>query len=418
MAKQPLNPVLPTQLVEQKRLRDYRNNALGGEKAGIGAGLGAATTTLWAMGGLTPFLANPITAPIALLVVGAIAASPWIAPKITQWSTNNKVDESEKAIDKALKNPTDPKAQEQLQYHQNRLRELSPKLGNQSPKFMNRLNQLITARPGQQGQFPNGLQPGQQALPGQPGGMPTSQGNTPAGLLPASLTPSGQAPQTDFLYGRPAYNEAVPLLSPQQQAYQNETIEDLRQNNKDWFGPIQKAETTHFQENILPRVQELYGGSTQTGFGSAGPTQTHRAARGLAERLAAMRSNAELQREANKQRVATQQSFAPIQHGREPGFAEKASSAVAGKALELGSDFLGNYLKNRFSGSQTDNQQQPTETTQQQQPVQTTPIQTEPLSQFAPNNLYNNAANPFAPGAKGLLPADIYKQNLLGGRTR
>lgn len=370
---------LPDKL-KQPRLRDYRNNDQGGAIPATAAGLAGGASAAAAMGALGITLAaNPVTAPIAVVVAGLLAASPWIYNKAKQWSINNKIDESEKALNKLQSgNMNDPKVQEQIAYHRNRL-----------------------------GKYGVQTFGGQNGQPVQIQGLPQQQNG---------------APQGNWLTGTPAYNEQVPLFTPEQQAYQNETIAQLRNNPAD-FGAIRNEELRRFKEETAPYLAEQYfGANANNEFSSAYPEALGRGGASLGSRLASLQSQFEAEREGRRQQVAIQPSFAPVQHGREPGFAETALDKFGATGIEYLGKNAGKFLGYGGSEAGESPKQQASQQTSnaagQISPVNTSAYQ-------APGQL-SSFRGPYAPSLynkPGGIDQLLMKQaeianNKLGGRTR
>ena len=371
---------LPEKL-KQPRLRDYRNNDQGGAIPATAAGLAGGATAATIMGALGITLAaNPITAPIAVVVAGLLAASPWMYNKAKQWSINNKIDESEKALNKLSQSPNanDPKVQEQINYHRNRL--------------------------GKYGVQTSGGQNGQ---PVQIAGLPQQ---------------AGGAPQGNWLTGTPAYNEQVPLFTPEQQAYQNETIQQLRQNPAD-FGAIRNEELRRFKEETAPQLAEQYfGANANNEFSSAYPEALGRGGASLGSRLASLQSQFEAERESRRQQVAIQPSFAPVQHGREPGFAETALDRFGEKGIEYLGKNAGRFLGLGGDNASSSAQQQSAQQTSQAA-TQINPVNTAAYQQPAQLSAFKGPYAPSVYAKPGGVDQLLMKQaelanNRLGGRTR
>ena len=417
--------VLPAQL-KQPKLRDVRNNNLSGAIPATGVALAggvataaglsslatlaapvAATATTAASVGipaLAALLSNPITAPIAVTLGAVLVASPWIYNKAKQWSVYNKIDHHERQIQKLSQDPNtanDPKLQAKLQHSQQRLGQLTGNPTSPQP---------------QSGQH--------QAQVGNLLGAGGGKGVTDYG--------NGQSgpPESSLFGGTRAYNEQVPLFTPNQQAYQNETIAELR-NNPANFNGIRDEELRAFHEETAPRIANQYFGRNPHSLSGAYPEALGRGGAQLHTKLAALQQKAAAEREGRLQKIGMAPSYTSVQHAREPGLGEDILRSVAKSGTNyiggLASDYAGNWVKNTFGGSNTDDAKQAAVGTKETQPTTATaqPINfgnqsSESLGQFgnqnSGNDLYANTLNPL----KKLLEQDALNKNnyVLGGGKR
>lgn len=408
--------VLPAQL-KQPKLKDIRNNNLGGAVPAIGAGLAGgaavasagASLSAMAIPALVPLLANPVTAPVAILVGATLAASPWIYNKAKQWSVNNKIDHHERKIEKLSKDPNlanDPKLQQKLQHSQQRLGQLTGSPNSPQPQggqHQQQVGNLLNAGGA------NGAQGAGQNFGGQQGGVPESS----------------------FWGGTRAYNEQVPLFTGNQQAYQNEVLQELR-NNPANFNAIRENEINRFHEETAPRIAEQYFGKNTQSFGSAYPEALGRGGANLASKLAAMQQQFQAEREGRLQNIGMSPSYTTVQHPKETGFGEDVLRNVARQGVNAIGEYGADWLKNKFGGGNI-NETQQAQVGQDQanaaQPItgrapNITPVngtvyqQPESLGQFANQNqdLYGNMNNPLK---KLLQDASNQKSNYaLGGGKR
>ena len=227
------------------------------------------------------------------------------------------------------------------------------------------------------------------------------------------------APEGGFWSGRKAFNEQVPLLTPQQQLYQEKTINDLLRNPAD-FGAIRQNEIRRFKEETAPELAHQYFGRNPNSIGSAYPEALGRGGANLSQKLAAMQSQFEAEREGRRMNIATQPSFTTVKNPREPGFAEeflKNSLAQGGSSMVEG---IGNWIGNKF-GQQKTNVPQPQQPQQpQQQPTVNASTYTEqqPQGKEALSQLSKSLSSPYTP--RNDYENMLFEQfgHRLGGRSR
>jgi hypothetical protein len=335
-AKTSQRPLLPAQLTNVQP-RDNSGNI----SSAINSGLAGAATTgglLAAASAASPFVAglmtNPVTAPIGILLGGVFAAAPHIYNWIKQNNVNNKITKSQKALQQLtqLPNQSDPNIQRQIQEQQ-----------------------AVLAQYGNQG-------------------SQNQQGS----------------PEGTFWGGRPAYNEQIPLFTPQVEQYRNEVLNQLR-NSPANFGPIKEETLRRYHEETAPRIANQYfGRHADSQFGNDYPQALFRSGRTLERQLNADEAQYNANREGRLLNFAAQPSFGTVQHPREAGFRESFLEPLVGNALGSAVNYGGQWLQNRFSPKQ------------EQNPMD--------LSQFS-SNFQNKYPNQFQKLLEG-------RNRALGGGTR
>lgn len=447
-ATQSQGNVLPARLTNaQRQHQPVRNSdlgqagsaAVGSTAAAIGtAGAVASLAAVPSIAALAPFLTNPWTAPVAAVLAAGIVAGPAIYNKIRIANTDRKIKQHEKSFEKySQMNQDDPNVQAKLQYHQEKLGMWQQNWSNITHKPYPTPIGITSAQAAGQAPLPRGL-----SLPGQApqeigeNGQPLQPGQEQQGLLPNNLIQptagvagggqygGGDTPQGDFWGGKRAYTEQVPLFTPNQQAYQNETIQRLRENRAD-FGPIRNEELRRFHEETAPQIAEQYFGRNPNSFGSAYPEALGRGGALLGSKLASAQAQFEAEREQRQQQVAIQPSYTSVQHPRESGFGENLATSFTGAAAQALAKGAGSWLSNKWGGktdakedTSTESNTTPTKTNispvnqqtyQNQQPA--------PLSNF-PGPYSPNLVNDPAGIQKLLMQQQEKSTHRGGGRTR
>lgn len=321
-ATQSQGPLLPAKFTNNNGKED-----LGTAGQAISAGVGGAATTAAigsSLAGWSPalagLLAHPATAPIALLLGAALAASPFIYNKIKQGNIGNKIQDANNEIRRIeAKDPYSAAGKERIRQLQNQIQGYS--------------------------------------------GQPNAQG------------PRGQAaPEHEFWAGRKAYNEQVPLYTPQTEAYREGVVKELQENPAK-FGPVRENAIQDLHQNILPNIAEQYfGRHADSSFSSAYPEALGRGASAFRRNLASDEQRFNAEREARLQNVALQPSFTTVKNPREPGYGELLGAGLLNKAGESALDLGGEWLKNRFSGKPEGAPQEAPQTAQLYRPAAPTSV--------------------------------------------
>lgn len=316
---------------------------------------------------------------------GAGAMQPLIN-KFDEMSKNNKIKYHDKELRKALKNPNNntPKLKEKIKYHQGKLNKYVPGVLAPGQEILPQEQQqaILAARPADQ--------------------LPQGQGQVSQG--------QGGVPENSFWFGRKAFNEQIPLLTPQQQLYQ-ESILDKLKNNPVSFDNIRNDEIRRFHEETAPQIAEQYYGRNPQSVGSAYPEALGRGGASLGSRLAAMQAEFENSREGRNQQVALQPSFTTVPHEREKGFGETLLNNVGPKAIDLAERGISSYFGNRNAAQPQQQQQQAPayspNRNQQAQQITGSPLMYNPNATNEPINsrpapLSNTRMQgPYAPGYEG-----------------
>jgi hypothetical protein len=242
---------------------------------------------------------NPVTSSIGLLLKGAIYAVPRLYNWIKQNNVNNKITKSQKALQQLtqLPNQSDPNIQRQIQEQQ-----------------------AVLAQYGNQG-------------------SQNQQGS----------------PEGTFWGGRPAYNEQIPLFTPQVEQYRNEVLNQLR-NSPANFGPIKEETLRRYHEETAPRIANQYfGRHADSQFGNDYPQALFRSGRTLERQLNADEAQYNANREGRLLNFAAQPSFGTVQHPREAGFRESFLEPLVGNALGNAVNYGGQWLQDRFTPKQEQN---------------------------------------------------------------
>jgi hypothetical protein len=242
---------------------------------------------------------NPVTSSIGLLLKGAIYAVPRLYNWIKQNNVNNKITKSQKALQQLtqLPNQSDPNIQRQIQEQQ-----------------------AVLAQYGNQG-------------------SQNQQGS----------------PEGTFWGGRPAYNEQIPLFTPQVEQYRNEVLNQLR-NSPANFGPIKEETLRRYHEETAPRIANQYfGRHADSQFGNDYPQALFRSGRTLERQLNADEAQYNANREGRLLNLAAQPSFGTVQHPREAGFRESFLEPLVGNTLNKAIDYGGQWLQDRFTPKQEQN---------------------------------------------------------------
>jgi hypothetical protein len=242
---------------------------------------------------------NPVTSSIGLLLKGAIYAVPRLYNWIKQNNVNNKITKSQKALQQLtqLPNQSDPNIQRQIQEQQ-----------------------AVLAQYGNQG-------------------SQNQQGS----------------PEGTFWGGRPAYNEQIPLFTPQVEQYRNEVLNQLR-NSPANFGPIKEETLRRYHEETAPRIANQYfGRHADSQFGNDYPQALFRSGRTLERQLNADEAQYNANREGRLLNFAAQPSFGTVQHPREAGFRESFLEPLVGNTLNKAIDYGGQWLQDRFTPKQEQN---------------------------------------------------------------
>lgn len=201
----------------------------------------------------------------------------------------------------------------------------------------------------QQPVAPGQPQPPAPQIPGQGSwtNAPAPEGSTP---MPQTIERKGQGGSQggsndggSFWSGRKAFNEQVPLNTPLQQTYQENILRELSQNPAS-FEPIRQNEIRRFHEETAPQIAEQYFGRNPNSFSSAYPEALGRGGANLSQRLAAMQSQYNLQREGNLQNIAMRPSFTTVQHQAQPGFADKLLEETAPSLIKYGGQLASDYF--------------------------------------------------------------------------
>ena len=224
----------------------------------------------------------------------------------------------------------------------------------------------------------------------------------------------GNQPKGNWWEGYRAHSDQVPLLTGNQQQYQNEVLEDLRRN-REGTAPKTAAEVLEekrFHQETAPRIAENYfGKNADSSFSGAYPEALGRGGADLGLRLQAMRDA----RENDKEKIALQRNFAPVYNKATPGVKQQIAESGTNLAGELvydaaktGGKKLLNYVGNQIWPA-ADEEEAKKETA----PTDTNANTEAPLTQFSWNK-----PNPL----NSRFGKDTFDKNLInyqaGGRTR
>lgn len=143
---------------------------------------------------------------------------------------------------------------------------------------------------------------------------------------------------SDLLFGRPQQFQQIPRLSPQNLDIKNQLggmgLEGLQQLLKggQGFAPIAQKQTSNFYQNIVPGIAERFtsagaGGQRSSAFQGA----LGQAGSGLAESLASMESQYNLQNHGNllKQlNLGLSPDFDTVNQPRQPGLGDYGAMSL------------------------------------------------------------------------------------------
>jgi hypothetical protein len=221
----------------------------------------------------------------------------------------------------------------------------------------------------------------------------------------------GNQPEGNWWEGYRAFSDQVPLLTGNQQQYQNEVLEDLRRN-REGTAPKTAAEVLEekrFHQETAPKISQEYFGKNPNSFGSSYAEALGRGGADLGLRLQAMRDA----RENDKEKIALQRNFAPVYNKATPGVKQQIAESGTNLAGELvydaakaGGKKLLNYVGNQIwpaaDEEEAKKETAPTDTNSEA-----------PLTQFSWNK-----PNPL----NSRFGKDTFDKNLInyqaGGRTR
>ncbi len=131
----------------------------------------------------------------------------------------------------------------------------------------------------------------------------------------------------------------LPNFTQEQMGLQNELINRIGQNQAD-FAPIADTEYRRYQEELLPQIAQQYFGNNPDSFSGTYPRALGRGAEGLAERLTAMQSQFNAQKENNYLRGALQPAFGNLyipgagQQQQQPSFWQNLLTSAAPGAMK------------------------------------------------------------------------------------
>lgn len=243
----------------------------------------------------------------------------------------------------------------------------------------------------------------------------------PQGYKGSTQGTSGGSNEGGFWSGRRAFNEQIPLLTPQQQLYQERTINDLLRNPAD-FGAIRQNEIRRFKEETAPELAHQYFGRNPNSIGSAYPEALGRGGANLSQKLAAMQSQFEAEREGRRMNIATQPSFTTVRNPREPGFTEEFLKNILAKSGSSAVEGIGDWISNKFNQPTTSTQpqqpQQTQQTTQQPQVNASTYTEQQPQGKESLSQLSKSLSSPYTP--RNDYENMLFEQfgHRLGGRSR
>jgi hypothetical protein len=348
---------------------------------------------------ISDLLKDPITAGIGTIINGAIAGGGALWNKISSANRQRKIGSLQERLGALLKqrNSIDPTVQAEIARSQQQLRDLGVNVAPFQPNTTGQPN--LTAGPLPQGQPTNEQMVG--TAPGQ---------NQPGQQI------QGGIPETSFWSGRQAYNEQIPLYTPNTELWREGVVNELR-NNPAQFGPIRQEEIRRFNQETVPNLAEKYfGANAGTQFSGKYPEALGRGGANLGRQLAADEQRFNAERESRLMNVANQPSFATVRHPRESGAGEQLLQQLIGSAGGAATQYGGEWLQNAFNKpnqSQVINAPQQGQQSQPQQ-VDQNVYQKPQLSQLSPEFQSNH------PGFLGniLKGQEQARNSLLGGRTR
>lgn len=151
-----------------------------------------------------------------------------------------------------------------------------------------------------------------------------------------------------FLFGKKSSTEQLPLLSGQQQGFQNQALQNLMGMLQPGggldFAPIEQKARGDFMSKTVPGIAEMFAGMGEGGQrSSAFQGALGQAGAGLEQGLAAMRPQHQMQLMQTLMGPAMQGGFENIYHPQTQGFVGQMAGPIAQMGMGMGKNWMGQH---------------------------------------------------------------------------